>query len=150
MADLTVSRNLNCSPLDAWGMVADVTRMGEWSPETTSARWLRGADAPALGARFRGINKNGVRIWSTVCTVTACTPGEAFTFDVHTGPIATSTWSYTFEVTDDGCLVTESWTDLRAAWWRHVGAIATGVTDRATHNRTSMEATLDALASAVG
>lgn len=146
MADVTVSRTINCSPAEAWVLVADVTRMGEWSPETTGARWLGGADGPHVCARFRGTNKNGLRIWTTVCTVTACRPGEEFTFDVNTGPISTATWSYTFAPRDAGCVVTESWTDRRATWWRHVGAIATGVKDRETHNRASMEATLDALA----
>jgi Polyketide cyclase / dehydrase and lipid transport len=37
-----------------WGMVSDVTKMGEWSPETFEADWIDGASGPAVGARFKG------------------------------------------------------------------------------------------------
>ena len=53
------------APEKVYELVSDVTRMGEWSPETTSAEWIDGATGPAVGARFKGRNRNGVARWST-------------------------------------------------------------------------------------
>ena len=36
-----------------WSLLADVTRIGEFSPETFEAEWLGGARGPQIGARFR-------------------------------------------------------------------------------------------------
>ena len=46
-------------------MVSDVTRMGEWSPETIRCTWIDGATGPAVGARFKGTNRRGIFRWST-------------------------------------------------------------------------------------
>jgi hypothetical protein len=45
--------------LRLWEMVSDVTRMGEWSPETTGAHWLDGASGPVVGARFKATTAGG-------------------------------------------------------------------------------------------
>ena len=43
-----------------WDLVSDVTRIGEFSPETFEAQWLDGATGPRAGARFRGhVRRNG-------------------------------------------------------------------------------------------
>jgi hypothetical protein len=43
-----------------WDLVSDVTRVGEFSPETFEAEWLGGASGPEVGARFRGhVRRNG-------------------------------------------------------------------------------------------
>ena len=44
-------------PEAVWPLVADVTRIGEWSGECLRARWLGGAHGPAVGVRFRGYNR---------------------------------------------------------------------------------------------
>jgi hypothetical protein len=54
-------------------------------------------------------------------------------------------WGYTFEPTATGCRVTETWTDHRAGFFKPVAKLVTGVADRATHNRTGMEQTLERL-----
>ena len=68
-----------------YGLVADVTRMGEWSPETTSCRWRRQAGGAEVGARFRGANRNGWHRWVTVCRGTAAEPGSEFTLAARSG-----------------------------------------------------------------
>jgi hypothetical protein len=123
-------------------MVSDVTRMGEWSPETRSCRWLDGATGPAVGARFRGVNAHRLRVWPTWCTVTEADPGRRFSFDVVFGPIRISHWSYTFEQDGGTTRVTEAWTDRRPGWMDPVGKVAMGVPDRHEHNRAGMEQTL--------
>ena len=44
-----------------YGMVADMPRMGEWSPECQQVEWLEGSNGPAQGARFVGHNRTGPR-----------------------------------------------------------------------------------------
>ena len=55
------SLHMDASPEDVWALVSDVTRIGEFSPETFEARWRRGSTGPELGARFKGhVKRNGV------------------------------------------------------------------------------------------
>lgn len=145
MADVTVSREIAAPPERVWALIADMTRMGEWSPEATGGRWVKGAAGPDVGARFRGTNRNGWQRWSTMCTVTECTPGERFTFAVTAGPARVATWSYELEPTAHGCRVTESWTDQRAKAFVAASRRLTKVDDRAEHNRSTMAHTLESL-----
>ena len=144
-ADVEVTEQVSADPAAVYDLVSDVTRMGSWSPETTSCRWLGGATGPAIGARFRGINKHGPMRWSTTCTVTSADPGRSFGFDVDFLGVPISQWGYRFEPTEGGCTVTETWTDRRAAWMRLASVPVMGIADRAAHNRRGMQATLAAL-----
>jgi uncharacterized protein YndB with AHSA1/START domain len=145
MADVSVSREIAAPPQQVWRLVSEMTRMGEWSPEATGGKWLKGASGPASGARFKGTNRDGWKRWSTTCEVTECVPGERFAFAVTAGPAKVATWSYEIEPTDAGCRVTESWTDQRSPFFAGVSKRITGVADRAEHNRANMERTLEAL-----
>jgi hypothetical protein len=94
-----------------WELVSDVTRMGQWSPETRRASWVRGADRPAVGARFRGYNRRGVlQRWATTPRVTVCEPAREFTFVLGVGRQEFVVWRYRFEPVDGGTDVTESFT----------------------------------------
>ena len=148
VADVEVSEQIAAAPDVVYGMVSDVTRMGTWSPETESCRWLDGATAPAQGARFRGTNRRGPLLWQTTCTVTAADPGRRFAFDVAFGPWRIATWAYDFAPVDGGCLVTESWSDRRPGGMRVASVPVMGIKDRAAHNRRGMQATLAALKAA--
>jgi uncharacterized protein YndB with AHSA1/START domain len=146
--DVVVERHIAAEPEQLWAMVADVTRMGEWSPETVGGRWVGGATGPAVGARFRGKNQIGVRRWSTTCTVTEAEPGRSFVFRVHSGPLEVAEWGYRFEPADGGCRARETFTDRRGGIIRALGRLVTGVGDRPGHNRAGMEETLSRLAGA--
>jgi uncharacterized protein YndB with AHSA1/START domain len=37
---------------EVYAAVTDMTRIGEWSPECTSCRWLGDATGPVVGAEF--------------------------------------------------------------------------------------------------
>ena len=141
-----VTRDIAATADALWGMVADVTRMGEWSPETARCQWLRGASGPAVGARFKGVNRNGKRRWSTISTVRDCVPGEVFAFATTAGPFSVARWEYRFEPSPTGTTVTETWTDQRGRIATRLGKPVSGVDDRAIHNRVGMEATLERLA----
>jgi hypothetical protein len=140
------SRDIAAPADRVWSLVSDLPRMGEWSPENTGGKWVKGATGPATGAVFTGINKNGFRRWSTTVTVAACEPGKVFEIAVALGPLAISNWRYEFEDTPTGCRVTESWRDLRKGWMRVAGR-PMGVHDGA-HAKGEMAATLANLARA--
>ena len=93
-----------------WNLLSDVTRIGEFSPETFEAQWLDGATGPKKGARFRGhVKRNGRGpIYWTTCTVIASEPGREFAFGVGTTGKPLNTWRYQLEPVGEGTDVTES------------------------------------------
>ena len=42
--------HMDAPPEKVWGIISDITRMGEFSPEVVEAEWLGEATGPALGA----------------------------------------------------------------------------------------------------
>ncbi|WP_246160356.1 SRPBCC family protein [Nocardioides humilatus] len=96
-----VTMTIAAAPEKVWDLVSDVTRIGEFSPETFEARWTRGATGPAVGATFKGhVKRNGVgpTYWSP-CTVTKCVaPGAdgtgVFEFSVGLDGSAWTNWGY--------------------------------------------------------
>lgn len=143
---VTVSRDIAAPAKVVWGLISDITRMGEWSPETTAGAWRKGATGPSVGATFSGENRNGSKKWKTVCVVDACEPGRSFGFTVAAGPFKVARWSYTITPAGHGCSVDETWTDRRGALIAKLGKPFSGVSDRVTHNRAGMETTLARLA----
>jgi uncharacterized protein YndB with AHSA1/START domain len=144
-----VTTTINAPAELVWDLVSDVTRMGEWSPETRSCRWVGTPAAPEVGARFTGRNAYRGRRWQTTCTVTAAERGREFAFDVVGGGfLDVATWRYAFRPVDGGCEVEETFTDRRNPLLRLGGVLVLGVTDRAAHNKRGMERTLAALKAA--
>lgn len=146
---VSVVIDIASTPERLYAMVADLPRMGEWSPENQGGEWLDEAAAPKPGARFRGLNRNGKKTWKSLVTVVVAEPAQKFSFRSSIGPVKIADWSYTFEAVPGGCRVTESWVDLRPGWFRPIAAVATGVSDRPPHNRQTMEQTLERLSAAV-
>ena len=139
---VSVTTTIQATGETLWAMVSDVTRMGEWSPENTGAVWLGKADAPEVGASFKGTNRLGTKSWSTNGTVTACEPGRAFAFRVTSVGQPVAEWAYRFEDGTDGCTVTETWTDQRNAIVRLLGKPVSGVDHDGDYSRQNMAATL--------
>jgi uncharacterized protein YndB with AHSA1/START domain len=150
MTDTVEVTTTIAAPPDAvYALVADLTRMGEWSPETTGVTWLGGADEPRPGARFRGANRNGVRRWSTICTVVSAEPGRELAWESRLFGRPVARWRYAFEPDGSGgTKVTESSEDQRRAVFRALGGVASGVSDRTSHNAESMRVTLERLKAA--
>jgi hypothetical protein len=149
MSTLSVSRIIAAPADKIWGMVSDLPRMGEWSPENRGGSWVKGSTGAAMGAKFKGNNANGKKSWSTDSTVSECTPGKEFGFRVTVGPIKVAHWHYLIEdLGDSTCKVTESTTDNRHKFIRIFSKAASGVEDRGGFNKTSMEQTLEAIAKA--
>ena len=107
----SVTVHMQAAPEAIWDLVADVTRIGEFSPETFEAEWLDGATGPAVGAKFRGhVKRNGIGpIYWAPCEVTECEPGRTFGFAVGTADRPMNSWRYEITPTPDGGAdVTES------------------------------------------
>ena len=120
--------------------------MGSWSPECVRCEWIGGATGAAPGAKFKGYNRVGRRRWSTTGTSSLPTPASELAWDVTSVlGLKVARWRYRIEPDDGGgCLVTESTEDNRGVVMKVLGLVATGVSDRAAHNRAGMEATLAA------
>lgn len=92
------------APPDAvWDLIADVTRMGDWSPECYRCTWLDGGTGPRVGARFKGWNRHDlgplpVR-WATTSTVVESARGAVFAF---TTKDSGARWTYRLTPTGDG------------------------------------------------
>jgi hypothetical protein len=107
-----VTVHVAAAPDRVYRLVADVGRIGEFSPECREARWIGGADHAAPGARFRGRNVATAMIrWSRTCEVLVADDGREFTFrTVPTWRYRDSTvWSYRLRPSGDGTEVSESY-----------------------------------------
>ena len=104
-----VTQQINATPEALWDLVSDVTRMGEWSPETYRAAWVRGATGPAVGARSRGFNRRPfLQRRATTPRVTVADRGREFAFALGILGQQFVVWRYRFEPCDGGTAVTES------------------------------------------
>jgi len=126
-----------------WALVSDVTRIGEFSPETFEAEWLGDATGPAVGARFRGHvkrNGRGPTYWAE-CVVTECVPDRTFAFGVEVRGETLNTWRYDLVPDGDSTTVTESFTLtptlLMKVYWAVLGWA------RGRTNRNGMQRTLE-------
>jgi hypothetical protein len=145
---LEVSETVAADPAVLYDMVADLTKMGDWSPENRGGRWLGGASGPARGAKFRGNNRSGWRRWQTLAEVTEADPGARFAFHVTVTGVPIADWTYEFKAVEGGTIVTEKWADRRPGWMDKLSGVVMGVADRAAHNEANMKVTLATLKSA--
>lgn len=108
--------HVDASPAEVYAVVSDVTRMGEWSPETVHCEWVDGATGPAVGAKFKGSNKRGIARWSTTPTVVVADTGREFAFVVD----ETTKWSFRCEADGAGTRLVESFEMVAAMPRRYV------------------------------
>ena len=99
-ASLTIA----APPERVWALVTDITRMGEWSPESTGGRWVRGATGPAVGAEFVGGNVHGRLRWNTHCRVLEVDAPHRFSFAVAESRM---TWGWRLEPDGTGTRLTQ-------------------------------------------
>jgi uncharacterized membrane protein len=111
-----------------YDMVADLTRMGEWSNECAQVEWVDGATGPAAGARFVGHNRTGPRgviKWSRRGRVLVAERGREFAFATEEGGQEGVVWRYRFEPLDDGTRVSESYEVTRIPTWARIVDVPT-------------------------
>jgi hypothetical protein len=142
---MSESIHVAVAPDALYGMVSDVTRMGEWSPICRACWWDDG-DGPRVGAWFTGRNETPERTWETRSQVVAADPGRKFAWEVNDGWVY---WGYTFEPDGAGTRLTESWEFLPkgiAGFHERFGAEAEAeIAKRSDAARTGIPATLAAI-----
>src|SRR5262245_25669766 len=142
----SVSLHMRADAETVYGLVADVTRTPEFSPEILECRWLDGATGPAVGARFKARNKVPNRpAWTNKPVVTVVEPGRAFAFARTERFAGTVEWTYRFEPDGSGTRVTESYEvtqDLSPIGWFIIGVLFARK-DRRADLHAGMEQTLE-------
>lgn len=103
--DLEASVVVDAPPERVWDLIADVTRMGEWSPECYRCRWIGRERRPVAGARFVGFNRRGLVRWATTNVVEEAEPARSFAFRTQgTG----ARWSFRLEPEGDRTRLTQT------------------------------------------
>lgn len=133
---VTVAR----SPEELYDMVADLSRMGEWSPSNRGGRWDTGNQAE-VGAVFVGVNVARDREYETRSEIVAARRPEEIAWVAGGATAGWARWGWRFEAVEGGTLVTESWDPVNLAALRPdiTPEAAQGMSDRF---RTVIEQTL--------
>jgi len=146
-------------PEPVWDLVADITRVGGWSPECTMAAWLAEPGRPQPGARFTGHNRlpNGFE-YEVTCVVTEADRPRAFAWvvlDDSDAPRPSSSWRYRIDpLPGGGSRVRQHFTHgpgasyLRAAAANAPHRAAEIIAARRDGLRANMSATLRAMKAA--
>ena len=103
----TEQMKIGAPPEVVYDLVADVSRMGEWSPVCTGGEY--DADDPSW---FTGHNAIGESTWSTRCRVIAADRGHEFAFVNYgqAGDRELVRWGFRLEPSGDGGTeLTQSW-----------------------------------------
>jgi hypothetical protein len=136
---------IDADPDAVYAMITDLPTLASLGDEIATMEWRKGTSAHP-GAVFKGHNRNGMRQWSTTCTVTDADPGRVFAFDVRHTVFPISHWRYDIEPMDGGaCRVTERTWDRRPGWFKKPAGLTTGVPDRNAANAAHIKATLQRL-----
>jgi len=124
---------VDAPPEAVWAVLADVTRVGEWSHECRGAEWLDGATAPAPGARFRGRNRVGALVrWARVCVIRAVDPPHELVWETVGPPLMrdASLWRVRLDPVDGGTRICQEFRILSMAAWADRVVAATIPTHR--------------------
>ena len=123
--------DINAPVSRVWGLVSDLSRMPQWSPQCRMMKLL-GPLRP--GTRTINLNRRNMLFWPTTATITEVIPERKIAFRI---PINTSVWSYELEATATGTRLVET---------RHaedgVRAVSTAVTKAALGGVDSFESEL--------
>ena len=84
-----------------------MTRTSPWAAECEACRWVDGATAAGVGARFRGDNRVGDRTWSTVSVVDEAVPDRRFSFNTEGDGEPITRGNSTFRADGDANVFTE-------------------------------------------
>jgi uncharacterized protein YndB with AHSA1/START domain len=139
---------IDAPPERIYALVADMPRMGEWSPECQRVEWLDGSADPVVGATFIGHNEGGpanLMKWSRRGRVLAADPGREFTFVTEEGGRESTEWHYRFEPAEGGTRVVESYLVRWIPLWARIMDVPT---NRARELHEGMGRTLSRLKAA--
>jgi uncharacterized protein YndB with AHSA1/START domain len=154
---IDVETIVQADPEIVWDLVADVTKVPEWSPECVYTAWLDQSADVRAGTRFTGRNRarNGFE-WTVTCVVTEAERPDTFGWVVLADPnepnVPSSVWRYKLaRVPSGGTRVRESFTHgpgqsgLRWMVERQPDRAAHLIEDRRRRLRENMLKTLDGM-----
>jgi uncharacterized protein YndB with AHSA1/START domain len=101
------SVHVDAPPEAVYDLVADISRMGEWSPECVRTEWQ--GEPGEVGSRFKGWNRRGLARWSTTAEVIAAERGKEFAFTTKAGDKDATRWRYRFTPDGEGTELEESY-----------------------------------------
>jgi hypothetical protein len=134
-------------------LVHDPVQMAQLGEEIHEVHYLDGATVPDVGVRFHGSNRNGIRRWTTTCTITDYSDTR-FGFVVATGDhrigFQISRWQYDLETldTDTTRLTQTNW--IKVPLFAIPLAIAvTGIARREQANAEHIARTLERVRAAI-
>jgi hypothetical protein len=99
---ISASVEVAATPESVWGVLSDVTRMSEWSPECRKI-FVLGTPKQGVGTKLLGINRRGWAVWPTTSKVVRYEPGEAIAWKTRESG---ATWSYELAPTASGTSIT--------------------------------------------
>ncbi len=138
----TARRRIEAPAEVIYDLVADVARMGEWSPECAGAD-IDAGTVLTEGATFTGRNDRDGAGWTSPCVVVAAERPHRFSFTAG-DPEAATTWTYELTWLDETSTeVTESFDSVAL----RTPSIAAQLDGRHQQLLGDLATTLDALAS---
>ena len=107
---------VEAAPEDVWRILSDVERVGEWSHECRSARWLGAAAGAHPGVRFRGRNHAGRLRWSRTSEIVAADAPRLLVWRTVSTPLFPDSTEWRIELTpcSGGTRITQSFAVLHA------------------------------------
>lgn len=103
----------------AWALVTDIARPIGPGSELQAVRWLDGATAPVVGARFEGDNANPVLgEWTTTSTVLEVDPPRRWVWEVGGADGPWATWGFELDPVKDDVVVRQ---------WVRIGPARSGL-----------------------
>lgn len=110
----TVEELLPAPPEAIWSVLTDPTRIGQWSSECRTGRWLDGANEPVVGARFTGRNRVRWIGWTRACQVLEAASPRRYVFETIS-PTDCTRWSFHLDRVGTGTRVRQSF-EIRRMW----------------------------------
>lgn len=81
-----VEVEVDATAQQVWDVISDVTRVGEWSHECHSARWLGNAH-PCQAPASRGRNRAGPARWSRISEIVTVDPPREMVWRTVPSPL---------------------------------------------------------------
>ena len=88
-------------------LIADIERMGEWSPECYRTEWHGPHRSAVDGATFQGYNRLGFTWWDVPCEILAAEAPARLVFAAPAGHDAATVWTYDLQARAGRTTVTE-------------------------------------------
>ena len=98
-SDLEDSVHIDAPPERVWGLVSDVLRMPDWSPQVESTRLRSGFDSVGLGTQFTNRNRDGELVWTTHAEVVRFEPYREIAYRIEENWVI---WSFAITAEGDG------------------------------------------------